>query len=84
MNDNDVLEKLEGFDDDQKSLVYIMLYLAGYSLSPEILSNYVQHYTINLKETFNSMTKEQKTKMYFIVGQALGYSLEEGDNIDKS
>lgn len=72
-------EKLMGFDDDQKSFACTMLHIAGYPLAPEVLSKYVQHSTINFKETFDSLTKEQKAKVFFMVGEALGYSWEEGD-----
>lgn len=71
-------EKLMGFDDDQKSFACAMLHIAGYPLAPEVLSKYVQHSTINFKETFDSLTKEQKAKVFFMVGEALGYFSEGG------
>lgn len=73
-------EKLMGFDDDQKSFVCILLYLAGYKFTPEDLSKYIQHSTINIRETFESMTQEQKSMAFVMIGQALGY-LPEGDAI---
>ena len=71
-------KKLEDFDDDQKSFVCILLYLAGYELTKEELSKYIQHSTINIRETFESMTQEQKSKAFIMVGQALGYFSEGG------
>lgn len=70
--------KLIGFDDDQKSFVCILLYLAGYKFTPEDLSKYIQHSTINIRETFESMTQEQKSKAFIMIGQALGYLSEGG------
>lgn len=72
-------EKLKGFDDDQKSFVCILLYLAGYKFSPEDLSKYIQHSSINIRETFADMTLEQKSKAFVMIGQTLGY-LPEGGN----
>ena len=66
-------EKLKGFDKDQKSFVCILLYLAGYKFSPDELSKYVQHNGINIRETFDSMTAEQKSKAFVMIGEALGY-----------
>lgn len=71
--------KLQGFDEDQKSLVCILLYLAGYKFTPEDLSKYVQHSSINIRETFADMTLEQKSKAFVMIGQTLGY-LPEGGN----
>ena len=66
-------EQLQGFDDDQKSFVCILLYLAGYKFSPEDLSKYIQHSSINIRETFSDMTLEQKSKAFVMIGQTLGY-----------
>lgn len=71
-------KKLQGFDEDQKSFVCILLYLAGYKFCPEDLSKYVQHNGINVRETFESMTHEQKSKAFVMIGEALGY-LPEGE-----
>lgn len=72
--------KLQDFDKDQKSLVCILLYLSGYKLSPEDLSRYIQHNGINIRETFESMTHEQKSKAFVMVGEALEYLPEGGYN----
>lgn len=74
-------EKLKGFEKDQKSFVCILLYLAGYKFSSEDLYKYVQHNDINIRDTFKSMTLEQKSKAFAMISEALGYLPEGACNI---
>lgn len=75
---SEIDKKLIDFDDDQKAFVCILLYLAGYKFQPEDFSKYIQHSSINIRETFESMTLEQKSKAFVMIGEALGY-LQEGE-----
>lgn len=68
-----MLLDLKGFDNDQKSFICTLLSISGYKLDEELYRDYVQHSSIDILDTFESMSFEQQKRAFLVIGETLGY-----------